>query len=40
MTISRVIFRQEAEGDQKVRGGSKKAVQQGRSHCCAWSVLA
>ncbi len=39
MTRSRVIFRQEAEGDQTVRGGSKKAVQQGRSHFCARSVL-
>ena len=40
MTISKVIFRQEAEGDQQVRGGSKKAVQQGRSHFYARSVLA
>ncbi len=27
MMISRVIFRSEAESDQRVRGGSKKSVQ-------------
>ena len=40
MKISKAIFRQEAFGDQQCRVGSKKFVQQGRSHCCARSILA
>ena len=39
MRISRVIFRQKAVDDEKLRGGSKMSVQQGRSHFCARSVL-
>ncbi len=40
MKISKAIFRQEALGDQQRRVGSKKSIQQGRSHFCARSVLA
>ena len=40
MKISKAIFRQEALGDQQRRVGSKKSIQQGRSHFCARSILA
>ena len=40
MKTSTAIFRQEALDDQQRRIGSKKSVQQGRSHFCARSVQA
>ena len=39
MKISRGLFRQDNVDDERPRVGSKKSVQQGRSHFCAWSVL-
>ncbi len=39
MKIAKAIFRQEVLGDQQRRVGSKKSVQQGRSHFCARSGL-
>ncbi len=40
MTISGGKFHEETVVDQKPRGGSKKSVQQGRSHFCTRSVRA
>ncbi len=39
MKISKIIFLQKALGDQQYRVGSKKSVQQGRSHFCARNLL-
>ncbi len=39
MKISRGIFCQDIVDDERPRVGSKKSVQQGRSHFCARSVL-
>ncbi len=39
MKISRGLFRQDTVDDEKPRVGSKKSVQQDRSHFCARSVL-